>query len=108
MSAHDTNTSLTVDRFFDENGDPIEKLNKDSIWNFHSWDEVWMTRPDLSASGAYDGWNLIGIHKMKIFFNFDFHNLFYFYRLQMQHHKNHRIIYIVLGQLVSKQSNMEK
>ncbi|KAH7641779.1 hypothetical protein DERF_008815 [Dermatophagoides farinae] len=59
MSAHDTNTSLTVDRFFDENGDPIEKLNKDSIWNFHSWDEVWMTRPDLSASSAYDGWNLI-------------------------------------------------
>ncbi|KPM06831.1 transglutaminase-like protein [Sarcoptes scabiei] len=59
MSAHDTNKSLTVDRFFDENGDPLEKLNKDSIWNFHSWNEVWMTRPDLSVSGAYDGWNLI-------------------------------------------------
>lgn len=66
MSAHDTNTSLTVDRFFDENGDPIEKLNKDSIWNFHSWDEVWMTRPDLSASSAYDGWNLIGIQNKNL------------------------------------------
>lgn len=82
MSAHDTNTSLTVDRFFDENGDPIEKLNKDSIWNFHSWDEVWMIRPDLSASGAYDGWNLIGImtqnknlfrfHLFSLFFSFGF------------------------------------
>ena len=60
MSAHDTNNSITVDRFFDQNGDPIEKLNKDSIWNFHSWDEVWMVRPDLSISGAYDGWNVIG------------------------------------------------
>lgn len=60
MSAHDTHKSLTVDRFFYENGDPIEKLNKDSIWNFHSWDEVWIKRPDLSLSGTYDGWNVIG------------------------------------------------
>lgn len=59
MSAHDTHNSITVDRFFDEDGEPVKKLNKDSIWNFHSWDEVWMKRPDLSASGAYDGWNVI-------------------------------------------------
>lgn len=68
MSAHDTNKSLTVDRFFDENGDPLEKLNKDSIWNFHSWNEVWMTRPDLSVSGAYDGWNLIGNYRFNLNF----------------------------------------
>lgn len=60
MSAHDTHRSITVDRFFDEDGEPVKKLNKDSIWNFHSWDEIWMTRPDLSLSGAYDGWNVIG------------------------------------------------
>lgn len=59
LSAHDTHNSITVDRFFDEDGEPVKKLNKDSIWNFHSWDEVWMSRPDLSASGAYDGWNVI-------------------------------------------------
>lgn len=59
MSAHDTHKSLTLDRFFDAQGEPVETMNKDSIWNFHSWVEVWMTRPDLAASGAYDGWNVI-------------------------------------------------
>ncbi|XP_054154327.1 annulin-like [Oppia nitens] len=59
QSAHDTHSSITVDRFFDEEGEPIKSLNTDSIWNFHSWDEVWIKRPDLSMSGAYDGWNVI-------------------------------------------------
>jgi len=62
QSAHDTHSSITVDRFFDEEGEPIKDLNTDSIWNFHSWNEVWITRPDLSLSGAYDGWNVIGRH----------------------------------------------
>ena len=61
QSAHDTHSSITVDRFFDEEGEPIKHLNTDSIWNFHSWIEVWIQRPDLSLSGAYDGWNVIGI-----------------------------------------------
>jgi hypothetical protein len=25
-------------------------------WNFHSWNDVWMKRPDLKADGKYDGW----------------------------------------------------
>lgn len=65
QSAHDTHHSLTVDRFFDDDGEPLKEYNKDSIWNFHAWNEVWITRPDLSLSGAYDGWNVIGIIKWK-------------------------------------------
>ncbi|KAI1284879.1 Annulin [Halotydeus destructor] len=58
QSAHDTHLSLTVDRFFDENLEPVDKRNADSVWNFHVWNEVWMSRPDLSSSG-YDGWQVI-------------------------------------------------
>lgn len=57
-SAHDTHSSLTVDQFYDDNGEAIEKLNKDSIWNFHVWNEAWMTRPDLEP-GDYSGWQAI-------------------------------------------------
>ncbi|CAN7992678.1 unnamed protein product, partial [Ixodes hexagonus] len=57
-SAHDTHSSLTVDRFYDENGKGIEALNKDSVWNFHVWNEVWMTRPDLEP-GDYSGWQAV-------------------------------------------------
>ena len=59
QSAHDTHGSLTVDRFFDEEGEPLKEHNVDSIWNFHSWNEVWMRRPDLSYSSQYDGWQVI-------------------------------------------------
>ncbi|KAF5298385.1 hypothetical protein FQR65_LT01163 [Abscondita terminalis] len=38
-SAHDTQNSLTVDYFMDENGKILEDLNSDSIWNFHVWNE---------------------------------------------------------------------
>ncbi|KAF5293128.1 hypothetical protein FQA39_LY13738 [Lamprigera yunnana] len=56
-SAHDTQGSLTVDYFMDENGKILEDLNSDSIWNFHVWNEVWMQRPDLG--NAYAGWQAI-------------------------------------------------
>ncbi|XP_037795328.1 annulin-like [Penaeus monodon] len=56
-SAHDTHNSLTIDLFFDDEGEAIERLNADSIWNFHVWNEVWMTRPDLGAE--YKGWQCI-------------------------------------------------
>lgn len=57
-SAHDTHASATVDQFYDENGKLVEKLNTDSIWNFHVWNEVWMTRPDLGKDD-YGGWQVI-------------------------------------------------
>lgn len=61
VSAHDTNASLTVDKYFDRNGEEIEGGPEgdcfDSCWNFHVWNEVWMTRPDLPS--GYGGWQII-------------------------------------------------
>ncbi|KAG7229716.1 hypothetical protein INR49_012512, partial [Caranx melampygus] len=51
-SAHDTNSNLVIERYIDENGQPIQ--SKDMIWNFHCWVESWMTRPDLKP--GYNGW----------------------------------------------------
>lgn len=57
-SAHDTHNSLTIDYFFDEEGNPVKELNRDSVWNYHVWNEVWMTRPDLGPE-RYNGWQVI-------------------------------------------------
>lgn len=60
-SAHDTQASLTIDYFVDGEGKPLEYYNNDSIWNYHVWNEVWMTRPDLGSgeTSRYDGWQAI-------------------------------------------------
>uniref|UniRef100_A0A2P2HW15 protein-glutamine gamma-glutamyltransferase n=1 Tax=Hirondellea gigas TaxID=1518452 RepID=A0A2P2HW15_9CRUS len=61
VSAHDTNSTLTVDKFFTKAGDEIEGGpdgdSYDSIWNFHVWNDVWMARPDLPK--GYGGWQAI-------------------------------------------------
>jgi len=62
VSAHDTNQSLSVDKFFTKNGKKIDKEKReygihDSIWNFHVWNEVYMARPDLPR--GYGGWQAI-------------------------------------------------
>ncbi|CAG9771687.1 unnamed protein product [Ceutorhynchus assimilis] len=61
VSAHDTNQSMTVDKFFDIFGNKIEESDeidcKDSCWNFHVWNDVWMSRPDLPQ--GYGGWQVI-------------------------------------------------
>lgn len=57
MSAHDTDASLTVDKFFDAEDKPITDVNSDSIWNFHVWTEAWMTRPDLPT--GFGGWQVV-------------------------------------------------
>lgn len=33
-------------------------MKDDSVWNYHVWNEVWMTRPDLNNNDSedYDGW----------------------------------------------------
>ncbi|KAI6656913.1 Protein-glutamine gamma-glutamyltransferase K-like [Oopsacas minuta] len=54
-SAHDINTvtdtsDLQVDFFMDQNGNPIEEKNRDFLWNFHTWTELWLNRTDLSDS----------------------------------------------------------
>ncbi|XP_050435288.1 annulin-like [Adelges cooleyi] len=56
-AAHDTQNSLTVDYFVDENGKIMEEMITDSIWNYHVWNEVWMTRPDLKVTAH--GWQVI-------------------------------------------------
>ncbi|XP_006039042.2 protein-glutamine gamma-glutamyltransferase K, partial [Alligator sinensis] len=56
-SAHDTDVSLTMDIYFDENMKPLEKLNADSVWNFHVWNDCWMKRPDLPP--GFDGWQVV-------------------------------------------------
>ncbi|XP_020284577.1 annulin isoform X2 [Pseudomyrmex gracilis] len=56
-SAHDTQSSLTVDYFVDAEGRVMEELNSDSIWNFHVWNEVWIERLDLSPDCS--GWQAI-------------------------------------------------
>jgi len=55
-SAHDSDGSMTIDFHFDEKEDPMDFLD-DSIWNFHVWNECWMTRPDLPE--GYGGWQAI-------------------------------------------------
>uniref|UniRef100_A0A8C1VAH3 Protein-glutamine gamma-glutamyltransferase K n=1 Tax=Cyprinus carpio TaxID=7962 RepID=A0A8C1VAH3_CYPCA len=56
-SAHDTDVSMTVDIYLDENYDLIDNLNHDSIWNYHVWNEAWMIRPDLPR--GFGGWQVV-------------------------------------------------
>lgn len=48
-------------RYFDISGNKIENGPEgtcgDSCWNFHVWNDVWMTRPDLPR--GYGGWQII-------------------------------------------------
>ncbi len=54
-SAHDTQASLTVDYFVDDDGKIMEEMNSDSIWNYHVWNEVFseVPRPRTDQSISY-------------------------------------------------------
>ncbi|CAJ1085723.1 LOW QUALITY PROTEIN: protein-glutamine gamma-glutamyltransferase 2-like [Xyrichtys novacula] len=57
-SAHDKNSSLTIDEYYNEYGLRATG-SQDSIWNFHVWVEGWMKRPDLKKEDKYDGWQVL-------------------------------------------------
>ena len=45
---------MTIDEHYNMDGIPLERLNRDSVWNFHVWNEGWFRRPDLPPGN--DGW----------------------------------------------------
>ncbi|XP_055508711.1 protein-glutamine gamma-glutamyltransferase E-like [Leucoraja erinacea] len=55
-SAHDTDANLTIDNYYNVEGDDIGG-SSDSVWNFHVWNESWMARDDLVP--GYDGWQVV-------------------------------------------------
>ncbi|XP_036622354.1 coagulation factor XIII A chain [Trichosurus vulpecula] len=57
FSAHDNNANLQLDIFLEEDGKINPKLTKDSVWNYHCWNEAWMTRPDLPV--GFGGWQVV-------------------------------------------------
>ncbi|XP_072929126.1 coagulation factor XIII A chain-like [Hemitrygon akajei] len=56
-SAHDNDGNLCTDIILDTDGKKIIELTKDSIWNYHCWNEGWMSRPDLPP--GYGGWQAV-------------------------------------------------
>ncbi|KAG8446602.1 hypothetical protein GDO86_014158 [Hymenochirus boettgeri] len=54
-SAHDTNTNLLIEQYYDENGRSLP--SPDSVWNFHVWVEAWFARNDLGD--FYSGWQIL-------------------------------------------------
>ncbi|KAM9296682.1 protein-glutamine gamma-glutamyltransferase 5-like [Gastrophryne carolinensis] len=56
-SAHDTNSNLIIDEYYDSTGKKLPQERNDSIWNFHVWCECWMARRDLPP--GYGGWQVL-------------------------------------------------
>ncbi|GAB5571250.1 coagulation factor XIII A chain isoform X1 [Prionailurus iriomotensis] len=57
FSAHDNDANLQMDIFLEEDGNVNSKLTKDSVWNYHCWNEAWMTRSDLPV--GFGGWQAV-------------------------------------------------
>ncbi|XP_065150830.2 coagulation factor XIII A chain-like [Paramisgurnus dabryanus] len=56
-SAHDNTGNLMTDIVLDEAGRVNKGKTKDSVWNYHCWNEVYMKRLDLPPQ--YSGWQVI-------------------------------------------------
>ncbi|XP_072852629.2 protein-glutamine gamma-glutamyltransferase 5 [Pogona vitticeps] len=56
-SAHEKDGNLVVDVYYDGTGRLVPAGRKDSIWNFHVWDECWMARRDLPLGCG--GWQVV-------------------------------------------------
>ncbi|KAM5240567.1 protein-glutamine gamma-glutamyltransferase 5 isoform 1-T1 [Hipposideros larvatus] len=55
-SGHDTDGNLIIDAYYDNTGRILEN-KKDTVWNFHVWNECWMVRKDLPP--GYGGWQVL-------------------------------------------------
>ncbi|XP_057636746.1 protein-glutamine gamma-glutamyltransferase 5 isoform X1 [Chionomys nivalis] len=56
-SGHDTDRNLIIDEYYDNTGRILENMKKDTVWNFHVWNECWMARKDLPP--GYGGWQVL-------------------------------------------------
>uniref|UniRef100_A0A8C5KV92 Protein-glutamine gamma-glutamyltransferase 5 n=1 Tax=Jaculus jaculus TaxID=51337 RepID=A0A8C5KV92_JACJA len=56
-SGHDTDGNLIIDEYYDSTGRILENMKKDTVWNFHVWNECWMARKDLPP--GYGGWQVL-------------------------------------------------
>uniref|UniRef100_A0A667YVR0 protein-glutamine gamma-glutamyltransferase n=1 Tax=Myripristis murdjan TaxID=586833 RepID=A0A667YVR0_9TELE len=56
-SAHDNTGNLKTDLIFKTDGAPDKRSTRDSIWNYHCWNEVYMARPDLPD--GMGGWQVV-------------------------------------------------
>ncbi|NXP55769.1 EPB42 protein, partial [Heliornis fulica] len=55
--AHNTNASLSVNEYYDEDGTLLTKERSACVWTFHVWNECWMARADLVPK--YSGWQAL-------------------------------------------------
>ncbi|XP_053450449.1 protein-glutamine gamma-glutamyltransferase 5 [Nycticebus coucang] len=56
-SGHDTDGNLIIDEYYDNTGRILENKKKDTIWDYHVWNECWMARKDLPP--GYGGWQVL-------------------------------------------------
>uniref|UniRef100_A0A3Q3LQG3 protein-glutamine gamma-glutamyltransferase n=1 Tax=Mastacembelus armatus TaxID=205130 RepID=A0A3Q3LQG3_9TELE len=56
-SAHDNGGNLKTDLIFKSDGSQDRRSTRDSIWNFHCWNEAFMVRPDLPP--GLSGWQVV-------------------------------------------------
>ncbi|KAM3590756.1 uncharacterized protein V6R79_016083 [Siganus canaliculatus] len=56
-SAHDNDGNLKTDIILHEDGRIDRNRTKDSIWNYHCWNECYMSRPDLPP--GFGGWQVV-------------------------------------------------
>ncbi|XP_068163890.1 coagulation factor XIII A chain [Antennarius striatus] len=57
FSAHDNDGNLKTDIVLHDNGRIDRGRTRDSIWNYHCWNECYMSRPDLPA--GFGGWQVV-------------------------------------------------
>ncbi|NXI36153.1 EPB42 protein, partial [Galbula dea] len=55
--AHNANSSLSVDEYYDEDGTLLAEDKDARAWTFHVWNECWMARADLLPK--YSGWQAL-------------------------------------------------